>query len=188
MVSTSHRKQPITVIDQQGKVVKKFGTWLFPSQDIMVRRARNDRLLVYDERRGLIAIGDSVPLLEIYDGEGEVIRTHQLRAGYRLEARIAESEKKYEDPANKAVTVVIFTDAEIAGDRLYLTQVQEGGTSTCLLVMQFLEDDLVLEREVILETGIDGDADFDITPMVSDEKGSLFAYDRRMNRIYRYSF
>jgi len=184
--STYHKDQPITQLDADGQLIRAFGTWYYPTEDRKQRRARNGRFLVITADDQLVSIGETEPIIEIYSTEGELIASETLRGGPRLARRIAYIEEAYRNPEKRHVSILLSEQAWHHGDRLYLAHYQEPGKGLCITAFRQEGNRFVAAEEILLTSGLENDPDPIITPAAMSPDGTLFAYDRRLNRLYRY--
>jgi len=184
--STYHKDEPITRIDPEGRIVAAFGTWYHPTEDGRERRARNGRTLAFTEGHQLISIGETEPILEVYSADGALISSQELKGGPRLARRIAHVEEEYRHSENRYVTVILTDAAWSHGGLLYVSHPLDTGAATGITVFRREAKRFVPEREILLTSGIEGDSNPVITPPATAPDGTIFAYDRRLNRLYRY--
>ena len=129
----------ITKFDSSGTVVKTFGGVLTTSYSEASNRRLSGRLITLVNNKYLLAVGLSVPVIEKYSLDGELIQSSDLSDTPYFRERLDHAEESYSQARGGIVTVISYMATR--NSRLYLLPI-EGHAGFGLRVNRLLEIDV----------------------------------------------
>ena len=129
----------ITKFDSSGTVIKTFGEVLTTSYSETLNRRLSGRLITLISNKYLLAVGLSVPVIEKYSLDGELIQSSDLSDTPYFRERLDYAEEAYSQAGGSAVFVISYMATR--NSRLYLLPV-EGHAEVGLRVNRLLEIDV----------------------------------------------
>lgn len=184
--SASDKSFPITKFDPSGKVIKKFGNWISPELPHRQRMAINSRHLIIIKDSVLASFNESEPIIEFYSLEGNFISRIDLSENQFLQKRLqyVRDEKK-KSGANLESTYILFVDAYITDDSIYLLYIDQNKENKpeCYKILTFNYNDQTPYYKTLILNNPRGEGWFS-TFCVSPK--NIFAYDAQKDELLKY--
>ena len=132
----------ITKFDSSGTVIKTFGGVLTTSYSETLNRRLSGRLITLINNKYLLAVGLSVPVIEKYSLDGELIQSSDLSDTPYFRERLDYAEESYSQADGERGSVVfVISYMATRNSRLYLLPA-EGHAEVGLRVNRLLEIDV----------------------------------------------
>lgn len=132
----------ITKLDSLGTVIKTFGELLTTSYSEALNRRVSGRRITLINNKYLLAVGMSVPVIEKYSLNGELIQSSDLSDTPYFRERLDYAEDSYSQAnGEQGGTVSVISYMATLNSRLYLVPI-EGHAEVGLRVNRLLEIDL----------------------------------------------
>ena len=129
----------ITKFDSSGTVIKTFGELLTTSYSETFNRRLSGRLITLIINKYLLAVGLSIPVIEKYSLDGELIQSSDLSDTPYFRERLDYAEESYSQAGGGIVSVISYMAT--LNSRLYLLPI-EGYAEVGLRVNRLLEIDV----------------------------------------------
>ncbi len=113
---------PLHVYATDGIKLKSFGTQLAGENELQ-RRMRSIRHVfsfTKDSEHLRVAVSKSEPYIELYDASERLIRSHKIQGIPFVEERMKHAESEYAKSKNHKIIMLLFQDAYLSGDSLFL--------------------------------------------------------------------
>lgn len=117
-VSTPFSEKPITVLNNNGNTLFKFGNKIADPSGFNVYR--NEKLLQVTGNK-VLALSSSDPLLEVYSEDGELLESKKIQHS-EIQNRVDDINSSYSKPSPYGgyKLVVLFEDMKVVGNQVYL--------------------------------------------------------------------
>ncbi|MDE2828005.1 MAG: hypothetical protein OXL40_11970 [Bacteroidota bacterium] len=175
----------ITKFDSSGTVIKTFGGVLTTSYSEASNRRLSGRLITLINNKYLLAVGLSVPVIEKYSLDGELIQSSDLSDTPYFRERLDHAEESYSQARGGIVTVIGYMATR--NSRLYLLPI-EGHAGFGLRVNRLLEIDVesldILNAYTLLDHQEEPLRWVDAFEFISEDELLVFHYTDGM--FYRY--
>ena len=175
----------ITKFDSSGTVIKTFGGILTTSYSETLNRRLSGRLITVINNKYLLAVGLSVPVIEKYSLDGELIQSSDLSDTPYFRERLDYAEESYSQASGGIVSVISYMAT--LNSRLYLIPI-EGYPEVGLRVNRLLEIDVeslnILNAYTLLDHQEEPLRWVDAFEFISEDELLVFHYTDGM--FYRY--
>ena len=122
----------ITKFDSSGTVIKTFGELLTTSYSEASNRRLSGRLITLINNKYLLAVGFSVPVIEKYSLDGELIQSSDLSDTPYFRERLDYAEESYSQARAGIVTVISYMATR--NSRLYLLPIEGHAGLDCVRI------------------------------------------------------
>ena len=178
----------ITKIDSSGTVIKTFGELLTTSYSETLNRRLSGRRITLINNKYLLAVGESVPVIEKYSLDGELIQSSDLSDTPYFRKRLNYAEDSYSQANDGRVAFVsVISYMATFNSKLYLIPI-EGYAEVGLHVNRLLEIDLeslnILDAYTLLDHQGDPLKWVEAFEFISEDELLVFHYTDGV--FYRY--
>ena len=175
----------ITKFDSSGTVIKTFGGVLTTSYSEASNRSLSGRLITLINNKYLLAVGLSIPVIEKYSLDGELIQSSDLSDTPYFRERLDHAEEYYSQARGGIVTVTSYMATR--NSRLYLLPI-EGHAGFGLRKNRLLEIDVesldILNAYTLLDHQEEPLRWVDAFEFISEDELLVFHYSDGV--FYRY--
>jgi len=178
----------ITKFDSSGTVIKTFGELLTMSYSEKMNRRLSGRVITLINNEYLLAVGESVPVIEKYSLDGELIQSSDLSDTPYFRKRLDYAEDRYSQANGGRVGIVgVISYMVTLNSRVYLIPI-EGYPEVGLDVNRLLEIDLeslnILDAYTLLDH--QGDPLKWVAAFVFVSEDELLVFHYTDGAFYRY--
>lgn len=183
-VSWPKEDHSISAVDMDGRTLFEFGDLKY-TENYREKRARNHKHLAMLHRSDqpvLVALGETEPIIEIFDMNGALLLNKDLSRNPFLQKRLEETQEAYrENPANKEKSYLLFRDISVVGQHVYALAISNNPPFQILVFEVGLKDVLFKEVWQIHDSVA-------IDSFAYDGGEGLYIYDSRSNQLGLYNF
>ena len=186
--SNPTQPSPITVIDNQGQIVRRFGEnqpWLHYRAD--QTHAQWKMLFAVDDR--IIAVSECKPFIEVYGQDGELRSFISLEEHPSMTQKLTAVRNLFEEqPKRKQRTVIlVFEDATLSGNELYLLAWSRWrGPSNLVLVFDVSTDTPKFVREFELNRQTPDLRGLSASSFCRYADGDLYVFGSETSQLFRF--
>jgi len=182
-IADPDRDSSVVKLDTSGQIVRQFGS-VFPGKNFREKRARSEKHILWSKDNQLICISLSEPHIEFYSTNGKKLQEFSLADSPYLTERLAYVKEQYQqEPKKRESTYLLFQDAYLVNNHLYLLYVDQDEQNRPkldkILVYTVESNNLRFYKAIDLSNDRKG-LWYDVIAVTSDEK-MIYAFAGNLN-------